>query len=512
MKRLPLIFLSVLTVAFLLCLLHYGLVAEANWHFAQMALSFSLDISFVLTTVFVIAVVILENGNPVKTVSWILALIFLPIIGMILYLAFGTNYRIHKFFSCHKLRNWQENEDLGRKQLEQSPASPVFRNITPALQKTTRLALANSASIITHNNRAEILNNGEETYGRLIHALKEARKHIHLEYYIIEDGLVFDTIKEILIDKALAGVEVRLIYDFIGSWKLSEKTKRPLRKNGVRVKSFMPLRFPVLTSKINYRNHRKIAVIDGKTGFLGGINISDYYLGKSSDMTWRDTHVEIRGNAVRDLQQIFLQDWYYTSNENLDINDYYSAHEEKNDLPVQIVATGPDSDWSAIQQVYISAIHAATGHIYLVTPYLILSENIKSALVTAALSQVKVHIIIPEKSDSKIVNWVTYSYLEELLNAGIKIFAYSKGFIHSKILTIDDTFVSIGSANTDIRSFEINFEVNAMIYDKKTAVKVREDLENDIADSHEVLMEKFKKRSLMRRLPESVSRLLSPLL
>ena len=328
------------------------------------------------------------------------------------------------------------------------------------------------------------------------------------------EGSVSRTFADILKEKARSGVEVRFIYDDVGSWNLKRSFIRSLREAGVQVHCFMPVVFPWLTSKINYRNHRKIVVIDGKEGYTGGLNIADRYLRGTKHGPWRDTHLKIEGTAVNMLQLTFLADWYFATGIQLKDKDKYLmvSDDSVGDTAVQIATSGPDSDWATIMQAYFAAITKATDHIYISTPYFMPGESLLTALKVAALSGIDVRIMLPSRSDSKIVYWASRSYIAELLEAKIKVYLYNKGFNHSKIITIDNRFSSIGTANMDNRSFEDNFEVTAMIYDRDVTDRLESRFLADLNGCTRLTYRRWATRSRTDMFKESVARLFSPLL
>ncbi|MGC9355999.1 MAG: cardiolipin synthase, partial [Mariniphaga sp.] len=375
-----------------------------------------------------------------------------------------------------------------------------------------RLLLKNSNALLTTGNQLKLLYNADETFKAILTAIKNAAHHIHLEYYILENDKIGNRLKELLIEKSKEGVEVRIIIDDVGSWNLGKKYISELRKNGIEIYSFMEVRFPRLTSRVNYRNHRKIVVVDGKIGFTGGINFADRYLkGVKEIGLWRDTHLQIEGDAVNCLQVVFAADWFFVVHENLTGRKYFPQLNESPGTPVQISASGPDSDWDSIGQAFFTAISSAKSKIYIVTPYLMPPLEIIYALKTAALSNVDVRILMPEKSDAVIPHWSSFSYIEELLEAGVRVFFYQNGFIHSKYIIVDKVFSTVGTTNLDFRSLETNFEVNAFIYDETFTAKLEKQFKTDLKNSHEIKLEEWRQRKWHFKLRESLAHLISPL-
>ena len=485
-----------------------------NWNDIWLYLFGLVGVIYTLTTVFTLIVVILENRSPQKTISWILVLILLPVIGLLSYLVFGQNYRKQKMFSLKGLGDLKWLQILSQDQKGKLEKNKFLRSERMHEKKNVMtLLLNNSKAILTEQNRVKVLNDGEETFKEIFKALRTAKEHIHLEYYIIEDGELASELHEILIDRAKAGVEIRIIYDGVGSWKLSQKYIDSLRDKGIKIHAFLPVIFPILTSRINYRNHRKIIVIDGKTAFVGGLNFADRYkTGIPNIGIWRDTHLKIVGEAASSLQIVFLTDWYFVRQEVLLDEKYRPNFKVKEHCLLQIVSSGADSDWASILQAYFSAITSAKQNVYISSPYFIPNGSILMALKTAAMSGIDVRILIPSKSDSLMTFYSTLSYIGELLEAGVRIYFYKKGFNHSKIMMVDGVISTVGTANMDIRSFEQNFEVNALIYDEKTTLELRERFLKDLKDSEEIDLLTWQERSRSQKIKESLARIFAPLL
>ncbi len=469
---------------------------------------------YILTVVFIAVLIILENRNPVKTISWVLVLVLLPIAGIVIYLFFGQEYRKSKMYSRKGLKNLERLRKLTLEQLDKLPKNHFqISDKLYSKKKLMNLMLANSNSILTNNNEVMILHNGDETFPEIFKTIEGARHHIHLEYYIVEDDRIGNYLRELLIRKAQEGVEVRFIYDDVGSWELKRKFIRSMSDAGVKVDCFMRVRFPNLTSKVNYRNHRKILVVDGETAFVGGLNFADRYQdGVPGIGPWRDTHLKVHGGSATALQIIFMADWYFVSKEILKGKKYLKPFEAGNGKLVQMTASGPDSDWESIGQAYFAAIATATSYVYLSSPYLMPTADIMTALKTSALGGIDVRIIVPGMSDAITAKWGTNSYIHELLEVGVKIFFYRAGFIHSKVIVVDGVFSSVGTANLDFRSLETNFEVNAMIYDEEIAHILTDQFLEDQERSEEVVLSEWIKRPRMDKTKESFARILSPML
>lgn len=468
---------------------------------------------FLITAIPVAVMLILEKRSPFKTIAWILVLLLVPIIGLIFYLFFGQEYRKQKLFSRRGVKSLRKIRKMSTKQLREIEHKHLQLSPEVSEKKNLiRLLLNNSDSLLTTGNECKILNNGKETFDAIFKAINNARHHIHLEYYIIDNDKIGNSLCNLLIQKSLEGVEVRIIVDDVGSWDLKEPFFRKLREAGIEIYPFMEVRFPRLTSRVNFRNHRKILIVDGKIGFTGGINIADRYIeGNPKIGPWRDTHLQIMGDAVATLQIIFAADWYFVINENLTGEKYFPPLSEENGTPVQISASGPDSDWENIEQAYILAILNAKDYVYLTTPYLMPPQTIVTALKTTALSGVDVRIIIPEKSDAIVPKWCSFSYVEQFLEAGIKIYFYQNGFIHSKTLMIDNVFSTIGTTNLDFRSLETNFEINAFIYERKFTRSLLRHFINDLRNSREIRLTDWTKRPWYDKLRESLAHIVSPM-
>lgn len=475
---------------------------------------FILNVIYLTTAIIVAISVVLDNRNPTKTIAWVVVLFVLPFVGLIFYFMLGKNYRKEKIFSRKGLKDFERIRNLSDNQIiELEEKGFIDNDKIRSKLPIINLLLRNSKALLTKRNSVHILNNGDQTFNSIITELIKAKKHIHLEYYIIDDDRIGNEIREILIAKAKEGVKVRLIYDDVGCWKLGKKFLQSLKKAGIELYPFMPVRIPFLANRINYRNHRKIIIIDGRVGFVGGINIADRYIHGNDEIPfWRDTHMLIEGEAVNSLQIVFLIDWYFVSGQVLSEKKYFPKSKIDNIQFLQITASGPDSDWASIMQAYFSAISTAQHYVYIAVPYFIPNESILTALKTVSLSGIDVRIIIPGKADSFLAYNGTMSYVEELLEAGIRVFYYQKGFIHCKLIMVDDIFASVGTANMDIRSFDDNFEVNALIYDEQLCNELKSSYLEDLSNCHEADLELHRNRNLRRKLIESFARIFSPLL
>ncbi len=463
--------------------------------------------------IFLVAIFIFfESKDPSRTLAWLLVLALLPSVGFFFYLFLGNDIR--KRIRTKNKKNL--NYDYVKKAavLQQSIIQHVdFVKSTDSRvdDKLINLLLRNSESPFSINNEVKVLKNGEETFNSIIHALEDATDFIHLEYFIIRDDRIGRRIRNILVDKAKQGVVVRIIYDSVGCWQLGDGFFEPLKLAGAQFHPFLPVMSPLLSRELNYRNHRKIIVVDGQVGFVGGLNIGVEYLGEKELGFWRDTHLRLKGDSVYTLQNIFLNDWYFVSKEELSGSYYFPKTTSYGDKVVQVTSSGPDSQWFTIHQAYFTMITTAENRVWLVTPYLVPDKSLQMALKTAALSGLDVRIIIPNKPDHFFVYWASRDNIQELLEAGVRIFTYEHGFIHSKILLVDDVCGSVGTANFDIRSLEINYEVNAFIYDREVVNQLASDFRMDLHYSKEILLEDHLRRPYRERVLEAMARLVSPL-
>lgn len=474
-----------------------------------------MGILYVIVIAVTIFRILLENRNPVRTLAWLLVLLLLPVVGLLLYTYFGMNYRKVKMFSMKGLGDvkWLQYMSEDQKQRVQK-AEFLKKEDMEAVRRLMLLLLNNSKALLSRYNSVEILNNGEETFRAIFKSIEIAKKYIHVEYYIIDDGELGRRLKELLIAKAKEGVEVRVIYDDVGSWKLPQSYIHEMRAVGIQVYPFLPVRFPLFTNKVNYRNHRKIVVVDGETGFIGGLNFADRYLnGLPGIGIWRDTHLKVRGEVVTSLQTVFLFDWYFVRQEVLlNKTEYLPDKKVDGNVVIQTVASGPDSDWTSIQQAYFTLINMARKYVFISTPYFMPGETTINSLKTAAMSGVDVRIMIPYKSDSPLTSWCTRSYVEELLEAGVRVFQYRKGFNHSKLIIVDGLVSTVGTANMDMRSFEQNFEINLILYDRNVSRKLATFFLEDLQQSTEIHLSDWKFRPKRDRIRESLARLFAPLL
>lgn len=468
-------------------------------------LNYTIALSAVVT-------ILLKKVNPTKALSYIIGLLALPFIGLIVYYLFGQEYRKTKIFSRKNIlnqsvvKNIQEKLELDHKTIDK------VDDLLDQKSKLIPLLYNNEKSKLTINNDVKLIKNGDEKFKLLFKDIKEAKHHIHLEYFVIKDDKIGSELLNLLCEKSKDGLEIRIAIDDVGS-SISSKMKRQIKQAGIEMNSFMPVMFTKFTGQMNYRDHRKIVVIDGKIGYVGGINVSDNYVNANNTRYWRDTHIRVVGETVKQLQILFFTTWDFVSKGQTEIsNAYFPEHDCVENVPLQLAASGPDTDWSNIMEAIFVAITNAEDHIYITTPYFIPNSEIVTALQVASRSNITVKIIIPKKSDSWIAEYATNSYLQLLLEAGVEVYQYTKGFIHAKTMVVDGVFSTIGTTNMDYRSFNINFEVNALVYNKKISSELTQFFIDDLKDCHQLQSELWQNRSKRTKLIEAVARLMAPLL
>lgn len=464
---------------------------------------------------------IMRRRDPIKTLSWVIVLILLPYFGLILYFFFGQNIRKQILFSIKNNADYRFRKEISSSQIEYIKKNPNILGDLLPYKKIIFQNLNNNYTAIERNSKVDFYFIGRETLDEMYLAISMAKQHIHLQSYIIEDDKTGNRFADLLISKAKKGLEVRLMYDGVGGISLKRDFLNRLRENGVEVLCFSKVRFLMPTSKLNYRNHRKILVIDGKIGFIGGVNIADRYYYGTEVGDWHDTHIKIVGESVFSLQASFLLDRYFILNRKIGRRKkYYPSIELSNigkeidaeTIATQTLVSGPDSHWSSIMQCFFSAITSAKKNIYIVTPYFTPNQTILNALKIAALGNIDVKIMLPERSDTIITHYSTMSYITELLEAGVKIYLFKKGFNHSKVISIDRNICIVGSANMDFRSFELNFEIMQIMYNKNCTSIIDNQFIKDCRKSKQIFLSKWKKRSKKQKIAESVARLCSPLL
>jgi len=477
------------------------------------------EIVYILLVILVIFRVLYDTRSSTKALAYILFIVFLPIIGIVFYFSVGVNYRKRKLYSKKIVEDESLRKHIKNKMNTYSEAvskSGLIPQKSKTLIEFTRRA---GYSPLTANNDIKLLINGEEKFPELLKELEQAKLHIHIEYYIYEDDITGNQVADLLIKKAKEGVEVRFMYDDFGSHGLGKSFIKKLKDAGVQTAPFYKIKWYAFANRLNYRNHRKIIVIDGIVGFVGGINMSDKYrndLNKENHLFWRDTHLIIKGQATAYLQYLFMGDWNFCSTTPFQYSETYFIDKTKQEIisneVVQIAASGPDSKQPVIFYSLLEAISSAKKNIYITSPYFIPDESLMDALLIAIQGGLDVKIIIPGESDSKIVNAAASAYYTELLEVGAEIYKYNKGFVHAKTMVIDDDLAIVGSANMDYRSFDLNFEVNALVYSKNIAAQLTEAFNHDLEGSQQIDAETWLNRPKYVHLWERVVRLLSPFL
>lgn len=481
------------------------------------------EIAYACILILVCIKIIYDTENTTKTLAYILFAIFVPVVGIFFYFSFGINYRKRTIYSKSLFDEAFEVDLMSQLKDSQNQIFKEFNPLFPKYSRLSKLVLNQKFFPLTKNNSVHLLKNGEEKFPEVIQAIKNAKNHIHLEYYIFENDKIGNLIIDLLIQKAENGLKVRFIYDDFGSRGIKNKQLKKMRAAGVDVYPFYKIKIIALANRLNYRNHRKIIVIDGEIGFVGGINVCEKYINNQDNnkLYWRDTHLKIIGPAVMNLQYIFLVDWNYCSKEKIQPNsDYFPSMDylgsenqtESDNKVVQIVASGPDSKAPLILQSICKAITTAQNEILITTPYFIPSDSLSDSLIIAATSGVKTKLLVPKVSDSKFVNFASRSYFTKLLKSGVEIYRYEKGFVHSKTMVIDNEISIIGTANMDMRSFDLNFEVNAIVYDKEISNELRGYFYEDLKDSSQIDKIRWQNRSKYIKLAEKISGLFSPLL
>lgn len=468
-------------------------------------------LAYLSVTLWSIVNIIFNGSRATKMISWSLSVIILPFIGPLLYYLFGINRRKFKLFKLkqtEKRRLYSETY----KELKGGEQS-VHKFEDYKEDKLASLIRKNSYFAPYEGNDITLLNSGEEAFGAIFKAIEEAKEFIHLQYYILEEGMLLDRFYELFQKKVKEGVEIRMLYDSLGSNSMRGKVVKRFKDIGVKAFPTMPIRFGNLLFTLNYRNHRKIIIVDGKIGFTGGFNVSDKYMKPISDLgTWQDLHLRIQGPLVNSLQRIFVKDYHFAGKEELLLQDkYFPKIEPSGETVAQIISSGPDSKYPAIMQQYLAMINIATKSICIANPYFIPGEPVLEAIRIAALSGVNVTLLTPKKSDSLLAQYSMFSTFDSLLEVGANIYL-RPDFSHSKVIVIDSEIASVGSGNFDYRSFEHNFETNAILYDQDKAKQIEELFLRHCTDDVKLELEAFRKRSPFSKFLEGLAKFFSPLL
>ena len=477
---------------------------------------FIMDNLLIINIFLSLLIIFFQRRSPQTVWTWLLILYFIPILGFVLYLFIGQDFHKSRMFKAKEVDG--ELKYAVRRQ-EESIYRKRLRLANPELMRFKDLILYNleaGQAVLTDNNDVQIYTDGKEKFRALIHEMKQAKCYIHMQYYIIRNDELWQEIEPVLVEKAKQGVEVRILFDSMGCRTMKNRDWEQSENAGIQVAEFFPALFGKLQLRMNYRNHRKIVVIDGRVGFVGGFNVGREYMGLNPKFGyWRDTHLCIEGAAVTSLAVRFVLDWNYAAKENLfledklfEIPEYVRGGHD----PIQIISSGPDSQIKTIHDNYLRLIHSAKDHVYIQTPYFIPDDSILDALKIASRSGVDVRIMVPCKPDHPFVYWATYSYLGEMVAAGAKCYVYNNGFLHAKTLSVDGLVACVGTANMDMRSFGLNFEVNATIYSERTVQRLERAFENDMNQCTHVTRKIYDRRGIVIRTKEQFSRLLSPLL
>lgn len=458
--------------------------------------------------------IIMDTRNTSKTLAYLMLIVFLPIIGIVIYFVFGVNYRKNKFYTFKIERN-EEIYNRIQKYIKDTHYEALRDrgNELDNFITTSNFLYHAGHSPLTQKNRVEVLVNGEEKFSKVFEVLQSAKHHIHLEYYIYDNDDIGNKLADLLIQKSSEGVIVRFLYDDMGSGKIGKILLKRLRDAGVETSPVNRITFRVLANRVNYRDHRKIIIVDGIEVFTGGINVSDKYINPNPKQYWRDMHLYIKGNGAFYFQFLFLSNWIFATEKIPQLSEEYFKYKnnDEGNTILQVAASGPDTKPSIMLST-TSAILSAKEKVYIVTPYFVPVETVLNAIKQSAIAGLDVRLMVPESGDSVIVNAAAYSYYEELLESNVRVFFYKKGFIHAKTMTIDDHFASVGTANMDVRSQELNFEVNTLVFDREVNQKIQKVFLKDIDDCEEIILSEWRKRPKYKVFFEHVARLLSPLI
>lgn len=460
-----------------------------------------------IVVVLTILHVLMDNRQPAKTMAWALVIYFVPFVGIIFYLFFGINTRRERMVSQRSL------DQLTKRSMLEFVEQHNLK-VPDSHRQMVDLFINQNFAMPFKDNAVNIYTEGHDYFLALLGDIAKATDHIHVDMFIFADDPLGNLVADALIDRARQGVEVRVIYDDVACWNVSHRFFEHMREEGIEVCPFLPVRFPSFTGKVNYRNHRKIVVVDGKVGYIGGMNIARRYVSQVGKLPWRDTMVRIVGGGVYGLQRAFLVDWYFVDRTLISNHRYYPALEtdSPNDCLAQIVTSSPVAHYPDIMQGYVRLILSARRYIYIETPYFLPNEPVLFALKVAARGGIDVRIMVPWHTDSMFVEWASRSYLRDVTTAGAKVYLYKAGFLHSKLIVSDDSISSVGSTNVDFRSFENNFEGNVFFYDEAMTVRLRNVFEHDQRQAVELTEVKWRMSpGFWQRLWESLTRLLSPL-
>ncbi len=448
-----------------------------------------------------------DNCNPVKTIGWILAVLFVPVLGVLFYIVTGRN--------LNKKRKYYRKLGEQTRKYGVPPCgfdTTIKKDALNGCTQLVRLLSSLNHLPVFPGSKVDFFTSGKEKFERMFEDIRNARDHIHIFYYTIGDDKIGTAFKDLLIEKSRQGIDVKLMYDDVGCNQTNKEYFGDLKNAGVETGVFFPVRFPRLLKSINYRNHKKVVVIDGKIGYTGGMNVKDEYIEGLEWGPWRDIHLRIEGSGAQGLQTVFIRDWFYIKNEYLNDRRYYPPVEVKENNAMQVMNAEPFSEYDNIMQGMVSAISRAKKSVYIESPYFVPADSLLMAIQCAGLSGLDVHLVIPGQSDSKMVQHASNSYISQLLTSNIKVYRYNAGFLHSKIMVIDEEITIAGSSNLDIRSFELNFEANVFIYSPGIARRALDIIRSDIGNSKLLDIHEWNNRSWKKRFKESFFRLFSPLM
>lgn len=467
-------------------------------------LYWSLAIAYAVTIVSIVGVVLSENRNPVKSLAWVTVLLLFPIGGILLYAFFGRSIKNQHMISR------RNRKILTSKENTPGNLAPNLNEFTPEARQQVELCRSLTGARLHTGNTVVPFCNGKEKFDALLEDIRSAKNYIHMQYYIFEDDTIGHTVAQALIERAREGVKVRVIYDDIGCIGVKRKFFRAMNEAGVEVHPFFRVACPPFATRINWRNHRKLCVIDGKVGYVGGMNIADRYIDGGKFDCWRDVHLRIEGPAVDALLYSFAVDWSFMG-QPLVVEESAPQVVDKG-VSMQFITSGPTSEWSNVAFVMLKAIGNAKKRVWIQTPYFLPPESILRTLQAAAIARVDVRVMMPRRSDSTILTYASYSYVMECLRAGVKIYLFDAGMLHSKCMIIDDEFSAVGSTNIDFRSFEHNFEGTMFMYSKELNHALRTEFLADEAKSTRLIAGVWRRRPYTQKALESMVRLLSPVL
>ncbi|MBO0330517.1 cardiolipin synthase [[Muricauda] lutisoli] len=469
-----------------------------------------LTILYIATSVWAIGAIIYHGRRPSRSISWALAIIILPFLGAILYYLFGMNRRKFKFYNT---KEFEKRNKFAQPNISEQEGFLAHFDDDIRKERLNRLIQASSDTTAKSSNNVSVLQDGGETFNVLFKAMEEAQKFIHVQYYILERGTLLDKMLDLFERKIKEGVEIRIIYDSLGSYKLRGRPRKQFQDIGVKIYPIMPIRLRNLLFSLNFRNHRKIVIIDNTVAFTGGVNVSDKYIKRENGLgKWKDVHLKLEGPIVNDLHLVFLKDYFFASNKaDFHISNYVAAQQAAGHVNAQVVAGGPDSKYPTIMQQYISMMNQAKRSICIANPYFVPGEAFLQNLKIIALEGVEITLLVPKKSDSQAAKFAMFSHFEELLKVGVKIYLRND-FSHSKIMIVDDDLVSIGSGNFDIRSFELNYETNILLYNKEINREMTEEFKKICEKASPVTLERFLNRTLWQKFLEGLFKFFKPLI